>query len=68
MRKRPQLTVGEVVDHLSKCDRNLPLFCAASLLNLDEPEETQEFIDDNSRMECVAVEFSSAYATIGFKD
>lgn len=65
-RKRPQLTVGEVMDHLSKCDRSLPMFAAPSMLNTDEPEETQEFIYDDNKMVCVAVEFSSQYATLGF--
>lgn len=31
MRKRPQITVGELIDHLSKCDRSLPVYCAASI-------------------------------------
>lgn len=66
--KRMQLTVGKVIDHLQKCNRSLPIYTAVSLINLDEPIETQEFINDWEKKKCVAVEFCNEYATIGWAE
>lgn len=58
MRKRPTLTVGELMDYLKNVNPKAKIFLAPSLLNLDEPQATQEFIDDDNRKKCVAVESS----------
>ena len=67
-RKRAQLTVGEVIDHLQKCDRSSLMYAAVSIVNPDEPIENQEFINDWEKKRCVAVEFCNEYATIGWNE
>lgn len=65
--RRPQITVGELVNHLLKADQSIPVYVAPSDINYDEPEETQEFIADDEKIECVSLEFCSSYATIGWR-
>lgn len=64
-RKRRQFKVGEVVKLLSKLSQNSPVFLAPSMLNIDEPPKTQEFIDWERRVKCVAIEYSLAVPSKG---
>lgn len=64
-RRRPQLTTGEVVDFMSKYPRNTPVFSGPSLVNEDEPEETQEFILEDECTKVVVIEFGSGRCNIG---
>lgn len=57
MRKRPQLTVGELKRFLRKLNNDAPVFLAPSVVNIDEPKETQEFILDDEKIKCVAIEY-----------
>ena len=66
-RKRPQITNGEVIKFLSEYPKDLPVYCAPSMLNIDEPEDTQEFIYDDDKTECVAIESDGKFITFGFK-
>jgi len=68
MSKRPQITVGEVVRFLSQYPKDLPIFCATSTVNVDESEEKQEFIEDDLKTPCVAIESDGKYVTFGFID
>lgn len=65
-RDRPQITNEELILFLQKQPKNVKIFCSVSLLSLDEPEETQEFIDWENRRACVAVEVSSDGITLGY--
>jgi len=64
-RNRPQITVGELIDFMSKYPKDTLVYSAPSMINLDEPEATQEFIlDDHTPV--VAVEYGSNELTIGY--
>ena len=65
MRNRPQLTIGELIDFMSKYPRNTLVYSAPSIINVDEPEETQEFIE-MEHTPVVAVEHSVGELTIGY--
>ena len=67
-RFRPQITVGEAIKFLNEYPDDLLIFCATSLVNIDEPEETQEFIEDDRKRPCVAIEGTrhNGYITFGF--
>jgi len=71
MRRRPQITVEDVVFYLSKLPGDTPVYCAISIVNEDEPIETQEFISDDKKTPCVAIERvnrdNTKYVTFGFK-
>lgn len=56
-RQRPQLKVGEVIKFLSELPKNTPIFLGPSIVNLDEPSKTQEFIDWAINEKCVAIEY-----------
>ena len=64
-RNRPILTARELAAFLLK-HPDSPVYAAISLLNIDEPEATQEFVDWENVSPVVAVEFGSARYTIGF--
>ncbi len=55
---RPQLTNGELIDFLSKYPRDTKVSAALSEVNVDEPEETQEFILEEESTPVVAVSYS----------
>lgn len=65
-RPRPQLTLGQVVGFLKKYPDSLPIHCSTSVVNPDEPVETQEFILWDERSKCVAVECDGESITFGF--
>lgn len=65
-RLRPQLTLGQVIEFLGKYSDTLPVYCSTSVVNLDEPVETQEFILWDERSRCVAVECDGKSITFGF--
>ena len=72
-RKRPTLTVKEVIDCLSKFPSEADVYLAPSVINEDEPKETQEFILDEDKLPCVAIEGvypweSAKIVTIGYAD
>jgi hypothetical protein len=56
MRKRPVLTVKELIKYLRKVNPNAKVFLAPSIVNLDEPQATQEFILTEEGLKCVAIE------------
>jgi hypothetical protein len=56
MRKRNALTVGQLIEYLSKYPKEAKVYAAPSLVNLDEPPETQEFIDHEVRTKVVSME------------
>jgi hypothetical protein len=56
MRKRPILTVGDLEKFIKGMNPKATIFLAPSILNLDEPKETQEFIDSDRKIKCVAIE------------
>ena len=67
-RKRPQLKLVEVIKHLQNIQRevgDIPIFLAPSILNLDEPKETQEFIDSDRKIKCVAIEYCPGQPKFG---
>ena len=71
MRKRPALTVRELRIYLGRLNPNAKVYLAPSIVNLDEPEETQEFICDEHKKKCVAIEatvplIKTKYVTLGF--
>jgi hypothetical protein len=66
-RIRPQLTARELAKFLMT-NPDAPVFVAPSMLNLGEPEETQEFIDWEGRIQAVCVEYDGERFTIGFKE
>lgn len=57
MRERKQLTLGDVKRFIDKYPDDIEVSCAVSIVNEDEPMETQEFIGDDI-LPCVAVHFS----------
>jgi hypothetical protein len=65
-RIRPQLKAKELAEFLLR-DPDALVFASGSLLNLDEPEETQEFIDWEEKIKVVAVEHSYEGFTIGWE-
>lgn len=65
-RKRPQITVGETINFLKQFPDELLISCSESLLNEDEPEATQEFIYDDSKKPCVAIEASTTGIIFGY--
>jgi len=65
-RKRPPLTVGKAINFLSKLDKNLPIGIAPSWVNLDEPPETQEFINWEEVRVCVAIEHTPTEVIFGW--
>ena len=65
-RQRPQITNEEVIKFLSKYPDDAPVFCSISEVNLDEPEETQEFVLHEERKKCVAIETNGRSITFGF--
>ncbi|MCK4330907.1 hypothetical protein KAX02_13840 [candidate division WOR-3 bacterium] len=68
IRSRPQITVAEVIRFLSKLPNDLLVFCSVSEVNIDEPEETQEFILDDEKRACVAMETDKKSLTFGYID
>ena len=55
MRNRPALTVRKLRNYLRKINPGAEVYIAPSIVNLDEPEETQEFILGEG-VKCVAIE------------
>lgn len=66
IRNRPQITVGEAIKFLSQYSDKTPVFCSISEVNIDEPEETQEFIPDDEKKACVAIESDGKSLTFGY--
>ncbi len=64
-RKRPQLKVKDLKLILKKFDQNAPIFLASSIVNLDEPQRTQEFIDSDRKVKCVAIEYYPGNLKLG---
>jgi len=68
-RIRPQLTAGEIIDFISKYPRDTLVSAGPSLLNLDEPVETQEFIMEDEAIPVVSVSYSNPYKiVVGWED
>jgi hypothetical protein len=67
-RQRPQLTIGEVMRFLSKYPEDMPVLCAISEVNLDEPVETQEFILEEEAKTCVAMATDGKTMVFGYVD
>lgn len=67
-RSRPQLTNGEVIRFLAKRPADAPVFCSISEVNIDEPEETQEFILDDMKRKCVTIESDGKSITFGYEE
>lgn len=67
IRNRPQLTVGELIDFILKLPKETLVYSAPSMINLDEPEETQEFID-LEHAPVVAIESCDGEFTMGYID
>jgi hypothetical protein len=65
-RIRPQLTVKELVEFLEKCNPSALVSAAPSLVNYDEPKETQEFVDWERKLNIVAVERGNEHVVFGF--
>lgn len=70
MKNRPQITVGELFAFIEKygISNKTLLYCAPSEMNIDEPEETQEFILDEEKRKCVAVQLCLGEVTIGYEE
>jgi hypothetical protein len=56
MRKRPTLTVKELVKYLKKVNPDAKVYLAPAVVNFDEPEATQEFILHEEKIKCVCFE------------
>ena len=67
-RNRPQMTVGEVRKVLARFSADTPVFCGPSIVNHDEPEETQECILADVEQKCVAIESTIYQVTFGWAD
>ena len=55
------LTIGEVIDHLSKYNSDIPLFIAPSLTS-----EDQEFVIDDEKKKCVVIEINQHEVVMGY--
>ena len=69
-RKRPQLTVKQLMEFLTTLPPECKLYYAPSMLNIDEPPMTQEFIDTPRSVIVVSIEYlrRSKRVTIGWKE
>jgi len=65
-RLRPQITIEQAIKFMSEYPGDLPVYCAPSMLNEDEPEETQEFIRDDEKIKCVVIESDGKCITFGY--
>ena len=66
-RPRPQLTVKELIDFISKYPDDTLVYSAPSEINIDEPIETQEYIFEEESVPVVAISYSVIHEiTIGF--
>jgi len=66
LRPRRVITVGEVINFLSNYPDSTPVYCSVSEVNLDEPVETQEFILEEGKRKCVAVESNGRQIVFGY--
>ncbi|KKM26341.1 hypothetical protein LCGC14_1585740 [marine sediment metagenome] len=65
-RQRPQLKLHQLMKFLRKLPPNSKLMCGPSMLNIDEPPKTQEFIDDTRALKLVSIEYSARPNEITF--
>ena len=65
-RRRPQLKLHQLMKFLRKFPPNLKLACAPSMLNIDEPPKTQEFIDNTRALKLVSIEVGRKEITFGY--
>jgi hypothetical protein len=68
MRRRPQLTVKEVMSFLAQCDPNAKVFISPSRYCEDMPKNAHEYIDEDRKIKCVAVETHDNIVTFGYAE
>ena len=70
MATRPQLTVKQLIEFLSKQPEDTLVSVAPSVVNPDEPDEAgSEFIFENESIPVVALSYSETFGfVVGFKD
>ncbi|KKL72813.1 hypothetical protein LCGC14_2081090, partial [marine sediment metagenome] len=56
----------QLMKFLRKFPPNSKLMCAPSMLNIDEPPTTQEFIDDTRALKLVSIEYLASRQEITF--
>lgn len=67
MRRRPQMMANRLVAFIKKHSRaKSRIFAAPSVVNLDEPPTTQEFINWDKTKKVVSIEWNGSDFTIGF--
>ena len=65
-RRRPQLKLHQLMKFLRKLPPNSKLTCAPSMLNIDEIQSKQEFIDSTRALKLVSVDYSKKPNEITF--
>ena len=65
-RRRPQLKLHQLMKFLRKFPPNSKLTCAPSMLNIDEIQSKQEFIDHTRALKLVSIEVGRNEITFGY--